>query len=736
MRTLRNLALFLISLIGYQNLQACGGWEDYDTYFRLFNPGYMLPDNQFGPITYSDEPWSNINSWFTFEAQHEDNITCWKKHFPVSFSSKSIQDFIYTIEVEQLEAAREGHGNSSNQVLNWVKKNDPETLTYLLFARSCENHCNIEPYYYWEEKEEKDVPSMNQLIETGTKQYKQCTNAFLKQRYGFQLVKLMRYAGQYDQCLNFWKQELQTSKNKNLIWYWTLDHIAGVQLLLGNQTEGWKNFITVFQNCPSKRYSSYYSIKIDSDEAWNNLYNACETTGQKETMHFIRGSHLGSIALSDVKAIYELNPKSAYLPALISREINKMESILLQNDPDDNAYYQLYYNQNVINEEIMTYAEDFRQFLSQAITDTKINKPDFWKISAAYLSFLTQKPDNSYALLGTLSNNLSAGFTNQISILKNVLLLTNKNKNALARQNELKEIWNVEVKDFAYFFFQHPSNKLPFPLASGKRMYNLRTQLDTKSLEALVDLTENHTQLTWFANYMLEDHFLPKANSQEQAYNLDYLNEMLGTSYLADEETEKAIEAFSRLSESFKAQNEDFYLDYNPFNSVMNDRDRSSLNAKPYSKLKFAKTLHTIEQVVDAGNPTAMDLFLLGNAFYNSTYFGFAWDAKAYYHSGSYYTGVFDCYMARSYYTEAAQVAEDREMQAKCYYMAAKANQNLYYTDKVSGKEYYWIQPDNQDSIAAKGNRAEFEILQNNYQGTEFYNDLIEECKYFDFYIN
>ncbi|MBI9065130.1 MAG: hypothetical protein JEZ14_24310 [Marinilabiliaceae bacterium] len=734
MKILKVLLLAFISFSSLQQIHACGGWEDYDTYYRLFNPGYMVPGNEFGPITYSDEPWSNINSWFSFAAQHEDNITCWKHYFPVSFPEKAIKDFIYQSSEDELLAALNNGTTGTNEVLNWSRNNDRKVLEYLIFAKQCEGPCNPEQSYYWQEEEETDPAIIQNLITKGKSFYTKCNNLFLKERYAFQLVKLMRHGEQYDQCLAFWESAFPASP-QSMMDYWALDHIAGIQLQQGQETDGWKKFLEVFQNCPSKRYSAYYSIKIQSDEQWEALLNACDNDQQKETMYFMRASHLGSLALADIQSIYAINPNSVYLPALISREINKMESILLQNSAEENVYYQLYFNQNNINEELTTYVSEFQQFMNQVLADNTITNADFWRISNAFTCFLIQQPDEAHQHLAALSNSVSKDFASQVTIIENLLLLTDADKTPVQRQNELAENWIVEVKDFAFLFMSHPDNQLPFPLNQDERMYQLRNHLNTAKLEALVDLTENYEQLSWFANYILENHYLHTSNEEGQALNLDILNEMLGTAYLADDKTERAIAAFSRLSDGFKASNENFNLGFNPFNYLVNDINRSSLNPTSYSKLKFAQTLHAIRQTIDAGTATAMDYYLLGNASYNTTYFGYVWNAKAYYRSGSCYTGVFDCSMAHNYFLQAANATDDREMQAKCYYLAAKANQNLYLRD-YTNSEWFWKVSIEEDELRSKGYRAEFETLKEDYSDTKFYSRIIEECKYFDFYVN
>ncbi|RKD98598.1 hypothetical protein [Marinifilum flexuosum] len=724
MKILKVLMLLLISTIFCLPSKACGGWEEYETYFRLFKPKYMIAGQEFASITFNDEPWSNISVWYPQQNEHDENLKLWKAYFPVSFDDQELKQFIYKLSEDDLKKARNNPSQANNEVLQWVLVNDTQIFDYLLFAKECEQHCNPRFVYYWEELKEKDLTVYNQVIAKGKAMFESSSNLFLKERLGFQLVKLMRHAEKYDECLAFWNTKLAKNE-KSIMYYWTLDHIAGVQIIKGLAAEGRKNFIEVFLNSPGKRFSSYCSVKIDTDEEWHELLNACDTDKQKESMYFMRASQLGSVALADIDSLYQINPKSEYLPILICREINKIESIYLQNKEAENVFYQLYFNKSNINQELSDYLQKFNRFLSKCIDEKQIKNIDFWRISYLYTNFLIQDFDGVREQMALLSKNIPKAFKNQLDIIENLLLITDKSKNPIQRQNEMKSTWNVEVKDFAYFFMSHPSNKLPYPLNVDERMYDLRTELDTEKLKALVDLADNQDQLTWFAGYILKNHF---------STNSEYLKEMLGTSYLADNENDLAVDVLSELSEEYKASSQTFYLSANPFNYLINDRDDELLKPVKYSKLKLAQTLYAINTAIKEERATAMDYYLLGNAQYNTSYFGYAWNAKAYYWSGGYYTGSFDCTDAYQNFLKAAKMSDDKEMKAKCYYLAAKANQNKYLTD--NRENLYWKSDLKEEDMQNRGYRDEFLKLKEEYKDTEFYERIIEECKYFQFYVN
>ncbi len=733
MKTLRNLVLFLINVFAFHLSNACGGWEEYDTYFRLFNPEYVIPGNEFAPISYSDETWHEHSDWFSFKSKYQDNINSWKEVLPTNFSDDEIKEFVYNSIESDLRSAKNGIVSSQKRVLAWVTKNKSYILDYLMLAIQSEEYCNNYDSY-WGDEPEIDYKGIGLLIDKGLEEFKQCRNVFIKERYAFQLVKLMRYAERNEECLKFWKEYTSDNQRKNMIYYWTLDHIAGIQIAHGDKIKAWKNFIKVFKECPSRRYSSYYSIKIRTNEDWQALYNACDKDWQQETMHFLRASHMGSIALSDIEAIYNINPKSNYLPSLICREINKIESLYLQNQEKENLFYQLHFNNKILSEELHEYLMEFTAFIDKTVVENIMQNKGFCQISASYLHLLLNHHEESKLKLNELSDKYSDVYKKQVSIIKALLLITDSSKDPIVRQNELKNLWSSDVHDFTYFLMRHPSNKLPFPLNEKGKMWHLKMNLDTKKLEALVDITSNYKDLSWFANYVLETNYLTASNSTGNYVNVQKLTEMLGTCYLVDDEYEKAVRTFSMLDEGFILNNEYFNLEYNPFNYIINDNDCSGLNKKYYSKLKFAKIMVAINSAIENGTATETDYYLLGNAYYNTSYFGYNWMAKAYYRSGGYVTGVFDCSLAYENYIKAAELSGDKEMQAKCYYLAAKANQNLYITQTLNTNSLWDINLLG-GHIEITGHKKEFEILRDNYADTEFHKRIIQECKYFDYYL-
>ncbi|HHW80984.1 MAG TPA: hypothetical protein GX746_04735 [Bacteroidales bacterium] len=156
-----------------------------------------------------------------------------------------------------------------------------------------------------------------------------------------------------------------------------------------------------------------------------------------------------------------------------------------------------------------------------------------------------------------------------------------------------------------------------------------------------------------------------------------------------------------------------------------------------------------VEQNKDVYNNS----LLLGNAYYNLTFYG---NARLFSVSGL--TGevipglpenivcfaqtmLTNCGTAKKYYQKAVLAAQNDEQRAKATYMIAKCERNEFYNKHYTfGKcgEYteYIYNPDGFNAKSFSYAWDGFKELKEKYAHTQYYKDVIEECEYFEFYIN
>jgi hypothetical protein len=131
----------------------------------------------------------------------------------------------------------------------------------------------------------------------------------------------------------------------------------------------------------------------------------------------------------------------------------------------------------------------------------------------------------------------------------------------------------------------------------------------------------------------------------------------------------------------------------------------------------------------------AQNYYLYANGMYNMTWYGNASSVHASaisrddygyvtYERNEYLrtTNFFKCSEALLYYQKAAALTKNKEFRAKCTWMSAKCEHNL------------WIDA-NKDSEKAFVAGRYFQQMKTLYSNTEYYKDVINECGYFCTYI-
>jgi len=181
----------------------------------------------------------------------------------------------------------------------------------------------------------------------------------------------------------------------------------------------------------------------------------------------------------------------------------------------------------------------------------------------------------------------------------------------------------------------------------------------------------------------------------------------------------------------------------NPFNGKIkdcNDCDHAAKQSVKYSQLQFLKKVKEMQDKIAAGEDVYNNALLVGNAFYNASYFG---NARTFYYNNiisEYGNSISDEHAkilygmdnVKKYYTMAQKAAANNEQKAKMAYMLAKIERNEFYTNQYFTRaEGYWGYKDGADFKKWQG----FVDLKNNYSDTRYYQEVINECGYFRKYL-
>ena len=172
--------------------------------------------------------------------------------------------------------------------------------------------------------------------------------------------------------------------------------------------------------------------------------------------------------------------------------------------------------------------------------------------------------------------------------------------------------------------------------------------------------------------------------------------------------------------------------------------------------IRDSDKVEMLEQIFDLEHKARADeengasnYYKIGLALYNISYFGYAWRLSDYFRSGSSWnylkTGkdvfqsemilngnkeTINCTLPLYYFDKAYRLSRSPELTARAAFMAAKCQQNLYLTENGSKYSTY----SNEIPEVPDEYRAYFKILLDHYQDTQFFEEVIEECLYFEQY--
>ncbi len=754
-----------------QRALACGPIDDSYHFFNLFVPEWIF-DKEYSPVLYTTDDYYHI--WGEPDYSN-DNLDSWMAFFEGQADREALEVILKDTYAEKYSGAtREALVNS---VLFEGSKLPTARIRaaqdYLLLALELETLANRNKQSWAYEPDTLSGEEANALVSRVETAIQQEKFDYLKERYAYQLMKSYRYTDQIDQAIAVYHNHFTEEGPRSLIHYWALDHLAGLQLQKGEEAKGYYHFLQVFKACRSRRHSAYYSFHIQSEEIWKATYALCESPEDKALMHFLRGSKEGTLGLQDAKEIFSLLGDHEWLRLLVAREVNKLESLNLTHyneQPVKGLLAELQQNGRLLkNREQEDYAGQLLKFASTVY----FNNPDspFWAVAKGYLEFLLGKFD---AARSTLKENegLEGSFEKIAREIKLAMFIIGQEA-ADAEEEAFIAREIVEIFDDREARFYTENNNEEFILdllahkaeAQGEAikadffrralLSDFKVDPAPGRVDSLLEFVrrEEHTPLELLAlkhymgNNMLWDAFLAAADRQLEEFEFQLLD-IRGTLLMRNpNQLEEALALFSSLPDHY-----DFPLKHNPFNMSIADCvwDCPPRTGTSYTRNSFVAKLIEIRDIAGKTN-SATDYYLLGNAYYNMSYFGPAYYLMNYFRSAGYYTGYYDCSEALAFYEKAIEYAPGKEFAARACFMAAKAEQNLFFVEKTKegpGEEEYWwgkyvindwgygrgSYEQFQQEIKEDGYRKYFEKLRSEYNDTEYFSRAIRECKYLEYY--
>ena len=749
---------FFLLLLPIRIAMGCGPELFFDGY-SFINPNIIDQESTFAPYFFD---FKDFYEHFekAKEVQIKGNLEEWKDIFCDQIPIKAIGDIVYNASLSDIKLLKTAINNKKyplsprlkiNPFARHLKSNKCiNTVDYLIFAKECEPHVSY--YDNWGGTAKRDTFRMQELIEKGLKEFRQTKSNYIKQRYAYQLIRLAHYKKNYAQTLELYDYlHPKYDPVESILKYWIMGHRAGALMKRGEKVKASYLFSLVFENCPSKRESAYRSFNITSEEEWEEALLLCQDNRERSTLYAIRASSESSRAAEEMEKIYTLYPESPNLELLLVKEIKKLERDLLGSEFNDKRRQNKQFF-GFPRKKRGDYVISLHHFVKKCVEESKVRKLPLWKLADGYLEFLAGDFYAADKTFSKIEKEIAAD-------TKNPVLLEQLKVFRLALKiNTYEEIDNEDEKEIAEIILDEPLYKKykDFPDFLNDRLsfvyktqgnpgkaFRVKHPINALKPNPQMDIIDDLLAVCRKVEFSKYERAL--ITKKDGTTIESDLMDMKGTIFMAMGQNEAALEVFKRIP---RAEWDKYQ--FNPFIERLEPciecplPDSSAYLNKPEIIEKIFELEYKAKSDFENG---ATYYYQLGTAYFNMSYFGHSWMVTDYYRSGSNWDydkdRIFPDYfypfgnrenqdlsLALEYFEKARVTARDFDLAAKASFMAARCELNQYFVSEGIRYNSYG----NKIPEIPVEYRRYYQLLKENYSQSSFYEEIIEECKFFAAY--
>lgn len=318
MRSLSALAAALLCTLA----QACG-FVVYEGMYRVF---LMRPEvagfHELAPYYFTTRQ--------LFEAERSipasmgvgeaRNVREWHAHLKGEVPEGDIREALYGLDPlafwNEFDRLKE-----QNAFVRHLATRDTLLLTYLRYARRCERLVNN--YDPWE-LEEVDQGGITRAIREGERLYAAAKDDFLRARAGYQLVRLAFYQdrAQTSDARRYYQENVLPNAGDS--WIGPSARFYAAHALRGDSF--YYELSRVFDEGIDKRFRC---IDLFPREDLGGVLALAKNDHERAVIHAMVATHRWGRAGDALERITDLDPTNELLPFLLVREVNKLEDWLL-----------------------------------------------------------------------------------------------------------------------------------------------------------------------------------------------------------------------------------------------------------------------------------------------------------------------------------------------------------------------------------------------------------------------
>lgn len=751
--------------VGYDFFQSTITGQTQYAPFK-FNESCTLDFNPYGePSDDTDLPDANITEWYDY---CKGTV---KRADIDSFMNTFDHDDVRALAQLVVDVPAKVRNNSFSRFL--LQPQNKDLLDYMVYAKQCEP-LNADPGGHWDEQQRnymnnvKDTATVQEMIIRGATKAQKTKTGFLKWRYTYQALRLAFHNSDDQQVLDIYDKLVGDATADNVMYPRCLGLKAGALFHLHRKKEAAYQYSKAFDLSNDMKFSGFLSYLwcLDSMKT-TDVLPLCKNKHEQAVLWVMDGLHEGSgeeqEGFNCMQKAYALDPNVSGLKFIMTREMNKAEQRFLQRRESEErsltprALYSYYTSSSDDDKNewqkakagYLKYLGELNGFSQKMATTNATRDKAFWNIASAYICFMQDKFTDSKAYLDIAgAQKMIPSERDVYDIVK--ILSTAHQSNRITAETEaellpaLKWVNNRCAKSERFkktykslmaniltdmYMQQGDTVRALYCLANSiindeydKSVSNEFTDLPGGLLENM-SISKLH-EVEGFVNKKDKTPFEQWLTNSNQ-YPIGALLELEGTKYIREMKFEQAVAV---LSKKEAAPGEDL-----PDMLVSGLEDTRDWDVKDsshmYTKLTYARKMVVLELQMKKQPHNALPCYQYANALYNTSYYGKANNACAYSLSTTddfaYYTEhrkglqpelheYYGVMRAMKYYMLAYDRSADRDMKARCLFMAAKCWQ------KNCKGDYY------QNSLRS----PYLARLNKGYKNTKLYQEAYSSCSY------
>ncbi|MVX35865.1 hypothetical protein [Myroides sp. LoEW2-1] len=631
-------------------------------------------------------------------------------------------------------------------------------VTFLNIAKRIDAYSS-RTYDYWNYSEYVEIPVDNDIVTLSQQFYDKMNKSdkFFSNRMWFQVLKAKFYSGNRQSVISYFEHTAH-KQEKNTLYYRGLGYVAGAYYQAGNYETSNLLYAEIYNAEPQLRQIATYNFKPLDNTAIQRIVEMTDDVNVQTAIWAIMGYYKDEI--SSMKQIYAIDPSSPHIDYLLTRWVNVQEQEV--NIPTEHRFKSKadYFKsvEGKIDQSTYQWIRDVSN------KKQKLHNPVLWKLTLAYLDIFQGSFSSASKYLEdakALVKSDDVMIQDQIRLFSLINAVSQVEKvDSKVEARLLTEMqWlfqNLNTRDYSDpFRYEYAAHWV-------KRFLSTVYKENNNTIMAEVLVSEGPS---YYSNLKqsreMEEYLLSKNKSafeqlfvDSYGFNLSDIYESRALYFFYQDKIEEAIVEMEK-AQPVKRKNAYFSNEYetllykdtellgNPFNGNIkdcNDCDHQAKQRVKYTKLSFLKKIKEMKDKIAKGEDVYNNALLLGNAFYNTTYFG---NARVFYYnsilneygsnsiSSNNKAILLSMKLAEKYYAIAQKQATTREQKAKLAYFEAKIERNNFYVKEYHSKDYYYGAWG--DDIMFKKWKG-FAKLKEQYSDTNFYQEVIQECEYFDRY--